>query len=145
VLISGKKAAGFLLETAHVAGRPPAAVVGCGINVSRDAFPAEIADSATAINSERGAAMPRRRLAVSFLRSFQRAYRLFEHGEQARILEIWKGMSSMWDGVPVWIHEGDRRTAAVTCGLSETGALLVKTDSGREEALLAADVTVRSK
>jgi biotin-(acetyl-CoA carboxylase) ligase len=82
---------------------------------------------------------------TAFLRHFQKCFRLFERGEQSRIVEVWKGLSSMWDGVPVWIIEGDRRKPAVTCGLSNEGALLIKTESGEEETVLAGDVSVRSK
>lgn len=145
VFISGRKTAGFLLETAQTAGRTLAAVVGCGINVSAGAFPADLAHCATAIALETGVAVPRRWLAVRFLYHLQIGYNLFERGEQTRILELWKSFSSMWNGVPVSIVEGDRRRTAVTCGLSDDGALLIRTESGKEETLLAGDVSVRSE
>ncbi len=145
VLISGKKTAGFLLETVRMPERPAAAVVGCGFNVGIGAFPADLAECATALELETGVPVPRRRLVTGFLRHFQKCYRLFEQGEQARIVEIWKGLSNMWDGKPVWIIEGDRSRAAVTCGLSNDGALLIKTESGEEETVLAGDVSIRNK
>jgi BirA family biotin operon repressor/biotin-[acetyl-CoA-carboxylase] ligase len=145
VLISGKKAAGFLLEVVSPSDRPAAAVIGCGFNVASGAFPADLAESATALELEAGVPVPRRKLVTRFLRHFQKCFRLFERGEQSRIVEIWKGLSSMWDGVPIWIVEGDKRRAAVTCGLSNDGALLIKTESGEEETLLAGDVSVRNK
>ena len=51
----------------------------------------------------------------------------------------------MWDGVPVWILEGAVRRAAVTCGLDETGALLVRTEAGALETVFAGDIRVRRR
>jgi BirA family transcriptional regulator, biotin operon repressor / biotin---[acetyl-CoA-carboxylase] ligase len=145
VLLSGKKTAGFLLETARLPDRPGAVILGCGFNLRAGAFPADLAHCATALEVEAGVPVPRRRLVTNFLRHFQKCFRLFERGEQARIVEIWKGLSSMWDGVPVWITDGDRRKAAVTCGVSDEGALLIRTESAEEETVLAGDVSVRSR
>jgi BirA family biotin operon repressor/biotin-[acetyl-CoA-carboxylase] ligase len=145
VLVSGKKIAGFLLEIAQTETRWPAAVLGCGINVSAGAFPADLAHCATALALQTGLAVPRRRLAVRFLAHLQAGYNLLEQGKQGEVLEIWKSFSSMWNEAPVSIVEGNQRRNAVTCGLSDDGALLVKTESGRVETLLAGDVTVRSE
>lgn len=145
VLVSGKKVAGFLLETAQTEKRWPAAVLGCGINVSAGAFPAELAHCATAIARETGLTVPRRRLAVRFLTHLQTGYNQLEQGRQADILEIWKSFSSMWNEAQVSILEGNRRWNGVTCGLSGDGALLVRAEAGQVETLLAGDVSVRTE
>jgi len=145
VLISGRKTAGFLIETTEMAGHGRSAVLGCGINVSAGSFPEDLAHRATAVALETGVAVPRRWLAVRFLYHLQIGYNLFELGQQTKILEAWKSLSSMWNGVPISIMEGNRRRSAVTCGLSEDGALLIRTRSGEQETLLAGDVSVRSE
>jgi biotin-(acetyl-CoA carboxylase) ligase len=49
----------------------------------------------------------------------------------------------MWTGTEVWISDGLQPRAAVTCGLREDGALLVRTAEGVVETLLAGDVSIR--
>ena len=87
--------------------------------------------------------MARRKLLVRFLYFFQMGYNLFENGRHADILENWKRHSSMWDGVPVWIVEAEKSIPAVTCGLSDAGALRVRTVEGIVETILAGDVRLR--
>jgi len=145
VLVSGKKVAGILLETALKGECSPAAVLGVGINVSSHSVPAELSDSASAVAREAGVPVARRWLLIRFLTHFQVGYRLFEAGLFGEILEQWKTCSSMWEGVEITVQDGDRSRAAVTCGLTETGALRIRTADGREEILLAGDVSIRRR
>ncbi len=80
---------------------------------------------------------------VWFLRNLQEGYLLFEQGNHKRILDQWKCFSTMWNGVPVWVAEDDRGWQGVTCGLTEAGALRVRSEAGVEETLLAGDVSIR--
>jgi len=137
VLLSGRKSAGILLET--VSG---AAVVGIGINVRKGGVPEFMQNQAVCLDEMAGTIVPRRRLLVVFLREFQLLYRSFERGELRQLLELWKSHSSMWNGVTVCITEGESRKWAVTCGISEEGALLVRTPEGIEETVLAGDISV---
>ena len=74
--------------------------------------------------------MPRRRLAVRFLTHLQKGYNMLEQGRQADVLELWKNFSSMWNQAPVSILEGNQCRNGITCGLSNDGALLVRTEAG---------------
>jgi BirA family biotin operon repressor/biotin-[acetyl-CoA-carboxylase] ligase len=143
VLLSQKKVAGILLETAHSGGGDFAAVVGVGINVKAECVPEELRQSATSIEEEAGKAIPRRRLLVRYLGHFQRVLELFERGEHSRILERWKNNSSMCDGVSVRVIEGNTTRLGITCGLTEIGALRIRMAEGVEETVLAGDVSVR--
>jgi BirA family biotin operon repressor/biotin-[acetyl-CoA-carboxylase] ligase len=142
-MLSGRKTAGILVETGRSNGVPTCAAIGIGINIARSGIMEELADRATSISEQAGISIPRRWLLVRFLYHFQVEYGLFERGGHSSILEHWKGYSSMWDGVPVWICEEDRSRRAIACGLSPQGALLVRTPEGKEEMVLAADVRVR--
>jgi BirA family transcriptional regulator, biotin operon repressor / biotin---[acetyl-CoA-carboxylase] ligase len=143
VLLSGKKTAGILLETVQQEQHAAAAVLGVGINVKSESLPDELKETATSVSAEAGVPIPRRRLLVRYLYYFQIGYELFKRREYQRILDQWKTHSSMWDGVPVWLHDGEQRRLVVTCGLSDMGALKVRNPDGNEETVLAADVTVR--
>jgi BirA family biotin operon repressor/biotin-[acetyl-CoA-carboxylase] ligase len=143
VLLSGKKAAGILLETVASEEGSPAAVVGIGMNVHAGSVAGELQKQATCISSEAGVVVPRRRLLTRFLYHFQLCYGLFERGDYRMLLERWKDNSGMWDGVPIMVDDGERERPAVTCGLTDLGALRILNEDGTEETLLAGDVTVR--
>jgi len=143
VMLSGKKTAGILLEATSVGRDGHAAIIGVGVNVGPASIPSSLAEQATAISKEAGVGIPRRQLLIRFLCNLQQGYILFEKGEHARILDQWKGLSTMWNGVPVWVSEDERRRPAVTCGLTELGALCVRSEDGVEETLLAGDVSIR--
>jgi BirA family biotin operon repressor/biotin-[acetyl-CoA-carboxylase] ligase len=143
VLLSGKKVAGILLEAATSAGVAPAAVVGVGVNVRPESVPSGLESTATAVDREANSPLPRRQLLVQFLTSFQTLLLLFERGEDSAILEQWKGISTMWNGVPVRVVEGSKVRSAVTQGLSDLGALRIRTENGDVETILAGDVSVR--
>jgi BirA family biotin operon repressor/biotin-[acetyl-CoA-carboxylase] ligase len=143
VLLSGRKVAGILVETAGAPGGPGAVVIGVGVNVGSNSVPPGMEDSATSVSLEAGASVPRRPLLVSFLRHFQQEYLLFESGGRQAILDHWKAGSSMWNGVRVFVSEGSICREATTCGLTESGAIRVRLHDGSEETLLAADVSMR--
>jgi BirA family biotin operon repressor/biotin-[acetyl-CoA-carboxylase] ligase len=143
VLLSEKKVAGILLETAHGGAGDTAAVIGIGINIRPECVPEELRHAATSLETEIGAAIPRRRLLVHYLSHFQRRLQLFESGEHAGILDLWKSRSTMWNGASVYVVEGSTARPAVTCGLTEIGALRIRTKAGIEEIVLAGDVSVR--
>lgn len=143
VLLSGKKCAGILLETLTPGETGQAAIIGVGINVHQGSAPEELANDAVCLDDAAGVAVPRRLLLIRFLKYFQKSYMSFQEGKFGEILERWKGFSSMWNGAPVTIFEGDRTRDAVTCGLDEIGALRVRFADGSVETVLAGDVRVR--
>ncbi len=141
VMISGRKCAGILLEATTV-GASSAAVVGVGINVRSGSVPEPLESVATCLDDMAGVMVPRRQVLVTFLRNFQEGFLIFEQGRHVELLERWKGHSTMWKDTRVWITEGEERRSAVTCGLNEIGALMVKTPDGTVETVYAADVSV---
>lgn len=142
VLLSGRKAAGILIETADLPGGSGAVVIGVGVNVGLDSIPRGLESLAASVSHEAGVKVPRRPLLVSFLRRFQEEYILFERGARKAILDHWKACSSMWDGVRVRVGEGGTWREATTCGLSDSGAIRVRLPDGSEQTLMAADVSV---
>jgi BirA family biotin operon repressor/biotin-[acetyl-CoA-carboxylase] ligase len=145
ILISGKKCAGILCETLILSEDSRAAVVGVGINVRRGSIGNGLDFEASCLDEMSGTIVPRRRLLVRFLGHFQECYRIFEHGNHGQLLERWKRYSSMYKGVEVYITDGNTRRMATTCGLSEDGALLVRTEEGLIERILAGDICIRSR
>jgi BirA family biotin operon repressor/biotin-[acetyl-CoA-carboxylase] ligase len=142
VLLAGKKCAGILLETLLSDSENPAAVVGFGINVRKGSVPEHLASEAVSLDEIANTEVPRRYLLVRFLHFFQLCYLMFEQGKHDELLERWKSYSSMWDGVPVGIGNDEMVRQAVTCGLNEIGALLVRTMDGNLETLYAETVRI---
>jgi BirA family biotin operon repressor/biotin-[acetyl-CoA-carboxylase] ligase len=143
VLLSGKKAAGILLETAQTGGSGPAAIIGIGINIDPGCLPTHLRTPATALNAEAGGSVARRQLLVLLLTNLQHGLARFGRGDHQTILDEWKQYSSMWNGTPIWVSDGAAPYAAVTCGLSEIGALKIKTADGIAKTLMAGDVSIR--
>ena len=141
VLISGRKCAGILLESITETNMN-AAVIGLGINVRKGSVPESLESTAVCLDEASGTQVPRRQLLVHFLRKFQGYYLEFEKGNHRELLERWMSHSSMWDGAQVWISDGEVRRSAVTCGLNELGALMVRTPEGALETILAGDISV---
>jgi BirA family biotin operon repressor/biotin-[acetyl-CoA-carboxylase] ligase len=142
VLLSGRKCAGVLLEASQTQEKKPAAVIGIGINVHQGSYPEFLASKAACLDEMAKTIVPRRLLLVQFLYHFQLMYLLFEKGKHAEILEGWKSISSMWNGIRVRIDEEGRHRTAVTCGLNEYGSLLVRTDEGALETVHAGDIRI---
>jgi BirA family transcriptional regulator, biotin operon repressor / biotin---[acetyl-CoA-carboxylase] ligase len=142
VLISGKKCAGILLESVQVDRNSPAAIIGIGVNVHEGSVPELLKAEAACLDEMAQVPVPRRQLLVNYLQQFQNCYLLFEQGKQNELLELWKAFSSMWNGVQVCISDGDMRRTALTCGLNEMGALLIRTSDGGVESVLAGDIRV---
>jgi BirA family biotin operon repressor/biotin-[acetyl-CoA-carboxylase] ligase len=142
VLLSGRKAAGILIETADSPGGRGAVVIGVGVNVGIDSVPPGMEGSAASLSREAGVRVPRQALLVSFLQRFQEEYLLLERGERKAILDHWKARSSMWNGARIRVSEGDTWREATTCGLSDSGAIRVRLPDGSEQALMTADVSV---
>jgi len=142
VLLAGKKCAGILLESLLNDSENPAAVVGFGINIRKEGVPEHLASEAVSLEEMIHTQVPRRRILVRFLNFFQLCYLAFEQGKHQELLERWKSYSSMWNGVPIWIGEGEMRRQAITCGLNEIGALLVRTTDGTVETLYAESIRI---
>jgi len=142
VLLSGKKCAGILLETL-LEGENCAAVIGIGINVHKGSVPESLSNTATYLDEMACAFVPRRQLLVLFLHNLQLIYLMFERGNHVELLDRWKSHSSMWNGKEVWIGEEGQQRLAVTCGLNDIGALLVRSHDGKSETIIAGNVKIK--
>jgi BirA family transcriptional regulator, biotin operon repressor / biotin---[acetyl-CoA-carboxylase] ligase len=117
IWIDGRKVAGILVE-----GRPQEgwAVLGVGLNVSTEAFPAELAESATSLYLS-GIEGDTESVLASILRQLDG----WLGAPPARVLEAWrsrdalKGERVRWSG-----GEGVAR------GIDDSGALVVETSGG---------------
>jgi BirA family transcriptional regulator, biotin operon repressor / biotin---[acetyl-CoA-carboxylase] ligase len=135
LLIERKKICGILTEISSELEQLRFAVIGIGVNVNQDSFPAEIAEIATSIRIETGKVWPRAELLVALLRSLQREYvaALTPTGRSALVGRI-ESVSSYARGKQVHVDESGGYNG-VTDGLDAQGFLKVRTPNGMRTVL----------
>ena len=139
IYINNKKAGGILTELNTELDRLKFAVLGIGINVNIDEFPAEIRQTATSLKKEGGQAYSRIELAREMLRSLDVYYQLLLNRKWERIRTEWQDLSLML-GKRVSVDRGDIIQEGQALGISEQGALMVRLDNGIIEQVTSGDV-----
>ena len=125
--ISRRKLAGILAE-----GAGDAVVLGYGINVSAAAYPPELADRVTALETELGRAVDRARVFAETLCALARRYDDLLAGRFDAILDAWRALAPSATGTRVsWTSPSGEQTG-ITSGIDDRGALLVRTSNGLE-------------
>jgi BirA family transcriptional regulator, biotin operon repressor / biotin---[acetyl-CoA-carboxylase] ligase len=118
VWIDGRKLAGILVE-----GRPQEgwAVLGVGVNVTTESFPADIADTATSLGLAGVSATPE-----SVLAELLPALARWLDAPDDEVLSAWRSRDAL-KGERVRWADGD----GIADGIDDSGALLVQTANGR--------------
>jgi BirA family biotin operon repressor/biotin-[acetyl-CoA-carboxylase] ligase len=132
--VSRRKLAGILAEAAGIV------VVGYGINVAATAFPPELRDRATSLESELGRVVDRHHLLVETLAALSSRYEDLLAGRFDAILDAWRVRAPAASGARVrWMAAGGERSG-VTAGIDDRGALLVR-DGERVERIVSGEIT----
>jgi BirA family biotin operon repressor/biotin-[acetyl-CoA-carboxylase] ligase len=140
VLVNEKKCAGILVEMNAEPLRIAHMLVGIGINVNQQRIPQELAVEATSLSLEAGRSFSRLELLISVLKRLEHYYnRLLERGPK-EILARFEAMSTYARGKRVAVTDGPSVVTGVTEGLTPEGILLVRSDDGRTEKILAGQV-----
>lgn len=137
VLLNGRKFCGILTELNAEVTRVRYAVVGIGINVNQQAFPAELQPIATSLRLETGREWSRVDVTAALLKSLDREYRaLLEDPKRAResVYQRFEERSSYARRREVHVEE-DGGYDGITEGLDERGFLLVRTPQGLRTVL----------
>ena len=144
VMLGDRKFCGILTELNAEVTHVRYAVVGIGINVNQETFPAELQPIATSLRQETGREWSRVELAAALLKSLDREYlALLDHAVQGResILKRFEERSSFARRREVHVDE-DGGYDGITEGLDERGFLQVRTDRG-VRAVLSGGVRAR--
>jgi BirA family transcriptional regulator, biotin operon repressor / biotin---[acetyl-CoA-carboxylase] ligase len=140
LLMNGKKVAGILTEMHAEPSQIRFVIVGMGINVNQDKFPADLAAIATSLRIETGRQQSRMQLLVRLLREFESSYNKFMIEGSASVVDRFAAVSSYATGKRVRVSDGRDSFAGVTTGLTPEGLLQVKRESGQVVPVLAGDV-----
>jgi BirA family biotin operon repressor/biotin-[acetyl-CoA-carboxylase] ligase len=131
-----RKLAGVLAEAVSDGQHVQHIVLGYGINLLQAAFPPELADRATSVESELGRTIDAGAVLAQTLVALNRATMEIERSGPAALLARWltlapsaTGSRIEWDGPDGVTFEG------VTAGLAPDGALLARTATGIDRIL----------
>lgn len=138
-----RKVAGILAEMATEGGRVRHVVLGVGINVSADSFPADLAEQATSLALVRGRTTNPSRLQVltAFLHAFEPRYRDFVAAGPASTLEAWRRFAIL--GQACWVEAGTQRLEGIAEAVDESGGLLMRTSDGQLVTVHAGEINWR--
>jgi len=134
--LARRKLAGILAEGApgHVV------VLGYGINIAPAAYPPEVRDRATSLESELGRSIERAHVLVETLAALAWRYDDLLAGRFDVILDAWRALAPSAAGAHVTWTTNAGVLSGVTAGIDDHGALLVRVD-GRIERIVAGEVT----
>jgi BirA family biotin operon repressor/biotin-[acetyl-CoA-carboxylase] ligase len=140
LLIGGKKAGGILTEMHAEPNQVRFVIVGIGLNVNQEKFPADLAPIATSLRAATGRAQSRLELLVRLLREFESDYNRFLSEGPASVVERFAAISSYTQGKRVRVTNGKESFTGITAGLGAEGLLQVKRDNGQLVTVIAGDV-----
>jgi BirA family transcriptional regulator, biotin operon repressor / biotin---[acetyl-CoA-carboxylase] ligase len=137
-----RKIAGILAEGSSSGEGLDYVVLGIGVNMSPAAYPREIADRASSIESELGRAVEAGPVLSEILSAFAAAWPALTAGDPAALLARWRALSPSSAGAAVECESRGGRVQGVAAGIDDTGALLVRV-ANRIERIVAGEVVWR--
>ncbi len=134
LVVGRRKLGGILAEGSTGADGLQSVVLGIGINLQHAAYPREIAGRATSLEAELGRPVERGAVFVEVLAALEHRYAQVSAGRRAGLLDDWRALAVSIRGRRVeWDDlDGGVRTG-LSHGIDESGALLVRTDTGIEK------------
>jgi BirA family transcriptional regulator, biotin operon repressor / biotin---[acetyl-CoA-carboxylase] ligase len=141
LLVNGKKVCGILTEMKAEVDRLHMVVLGIGINVNHGSMPEELHEIATSLALEGGRHYSRLHILAELLRDVERYYHMLLKEGNAAIVREWSAASSYANGKRVRVKAGEREYSGATAGLDTNGALKICRDDGRQELLVAGEIT----
>jgi BirA family transcriptional regulator, biotin operon repressor / biotin---[acetyl-CoA-carboxylase] ligase len=141
LLLDGLKVGGILTEMHAEPSQVRFVVIGLGINVNQEKFPAEISLLATSLRKVSGRTHSRLEILVRLLSQFESDYNRFLREGPSYVVERFQLESDFASGKRVRVDTGMETYLGTSSGLSPEGLLLVKKDDGRVMTVIAGDVT----
>ncbi len=141
VMVAGKKVAGILTELSAEPDRVHFVILGIGVNlnVKQKDLPDELRDIATSLFEARGQPVPRALFTAALLTRLEEW--LDRHSDEgfAPVRAAWKKLSGTI-GQEVLVKGESKEVRGVAVDIDESGALLVRTEGGKVERVMAGDV-----
>ena len=141
ILVNDQKLCGILAETVDTPlGR--AVILGIGVNLKHNSFPAELERVATSVEAAAGRSADLDLVIEPLVSSIVRYYQVLQHsGGSEEIVREWSARSSYASGKQIRLVNGDETLEGTTCGLESDGGLRIETATGEIKTFRAGDVT----
>ncbi|MBA7642136.1 Bifunctional ligase/repressor BirA [subsurface metagenome] len=138
-----KKVCGILTEMGAEQDTVNYVVIGIGVNLNIDIkkFPVEFRKNTTSLEKELGRKIDRVEFTKRMLKEIENFYLLFKKRGFAPILKEWKKISATL-GKGVKAVSGRRIIEGKAIDIDSDGALIIETKEGKQEKILAGDVTL---
>ncbi len=141
VLVNDRKLCGILAETVDTpSGR--AVILGIGVNLKQNSFPAELEGVATSVEAATGRNADLELIIEPLFGSIVRYYQMLQTlGGSDEIVREWSARSSYARGKRIRLVNGDEIFDGTTRGLESDGGLRIETATGEIKIFRAGDVT----
>lgn len=141
IYLDGKKLCGILTEAVSnfESGEVEFLAVGIGINVTNDAFPDELSDTATSVSVHTQVKPDRCELIAQVLNEFEKIYKTLEKREY---MEEYRERSCVLGKRVYALRAGTKREVFVK-GIDDDGALIVKNEKGEAERINSGEISIR--
>lgn len=143
IVLNGKKVCGILAEMSIERDFVHYVVIGVGVNVSLQEFPAEVADTATSLQKECGRSVSRAELVANIMRAFEEYYESFLSSGDLSGLQARYSSLLVNNGREVRVLDPKGEYQGTAKGINELGELLVEREDGSVTAVYAGEVSVR--
>lgn len=143
ILYKNKKVCGILSQFKSKGNKVDRVVVGIGINVNQKEFPKEISDTSISLRMIKGRKLNKDQLLADILNNFGfYYYEKFENNEINDIMDKWKSKMFMLHKVIKFSTSDNQSFKGEVVDITDKGELVVETDNGKVEKLIAGDVSI---
>ena len=141
ILANERKLCGILAETVETADGS-AAIIGIGINLTKEAVPEELRSAATSLEEMTGQKIDGEKVLAELMKAIAERYQVLQsEGGTEHTIREWCANSSFAFDRQVRVSLHDDSFVGVTRGLDNDGALRVELSDGRIKQVRAGDVT----
>lgn len=142
IYIEGKKVTGILIENYFdpaSTGKSGFAVLGIGVNVNQEQFPAEIEHTAASLRMAAGHPLDRQKIAAAILQTLDRLYPQLEHDFESILASA--EARSFLKGKWIQARAGEELIQGEATRLDMDGALVLRLADGSERTISTGEVT----
>jgi BirA family transcriptional regulator, biotin operon repressor / biotin---[acetyl-CoA-carboxylase] ligase len=141
ILVEGKKLAGILTESSCEGGRVRFVVVGIGVNINfaQEAMPETIRERATSLLIVTGSHVDRSKFTGQLIQSLDRCYVEVEEKGFSFVRPRWERYFRL-KGKKVRVESPGQPVRGMALGINREGELLVESESGEVERIIAGDL-----
>jgi len=139
ILINSRKVCGILTELNGETDKVNFVIVGIGVNINtkKELLP----EGATSLFEEKGSELSRLDFVKGLIGHMDKYYQLFNRGKMEDIIKEYKKLSAVLDR-RIQINYHNKFISGHAVDVDKEGALILRTDSGFNERILAGDVVM---